>query len=516
VIDMNRAGSALTGMPFRASVLIARTLAIVLLLAVPASEVAPAYARAVMPLSTGPVALAGVPAPAMQLDSDGFPSDATQVTASDLYKTPSQYLDRKVTFTCVASTFAKDSVGDVVAVNCYDPNAVSAVLQVDISSFDITQINQGDTLRFYGTCQGAFSGNNSFGAQVTETEVHAIYIDDVTSGYQVNAIGANASETSGAAPASGPSIISGFDANGFPTDAASATVTELYKAPSQYQGHTVTFGCVVSSFVKNAAGDATAVNCYDPNDVNAVLLVDVSKFDVGQINPNDTVYFYGLCNGTVAGTNAFGASITETAVRGLYVDDATSDYEVNAGFPSSTPVENVSPAPGSPTVSAIDTVDVKEGPGSGFPDVARLLPGQGAAIVGKNADGSWWQLSLGNYRGWVAATLVIATGALDAVPVAQITANANPTPGGPAASATDAVNVRSGPGLGFPVVTQLSPGQTVAIVGKNVDSSWWQISLGIYIGWVAATVVAATGPLDAVPVAQDMPSPSAEPSQPPS
>jgi uncharacterized protein YgiM (DUF1202 family) len=51
------------------------------------------------------------------------------------------------------------------------------------------------------------------------------------------------------------------------------------------------------------------------------------------------------------------------------------------------------------------------------------------------------------------------------------------------AEASSQINVRSGPGTDYPVVGQLEPGESAAVIGRNGDSSWWQIDLAGG-GWV--------------------------------
>jgi hypothetical protein len=100
----------------------------------------------------------------------------------------------------------------------------------------------------------------------------------------------------------------------------------------------------------------------------------------------------------------------------------------------------------------------------------------------------------------------------------------------PQASTTSAINVRSGPGTGYPVVAQLQPGRPVDILGRNNDGAWWQVLLlNGDEGWVAASVVDVTGPVDDVAVAANIPpapvqptarpqptaAPAAQPTQPP-
>lgn len=78
----------------------------------------------------------------------------------------------------------------------------------------------------------------------------------------------------------------------------------------------------------------------------------------------------------------------------------------------------------------------------------------------------------------------------------------------PTVSAGQIVNLRSGPSTAFGRVGQLRPGQSLAIIGKNQDASWWQVQLPAdSSAWVAGWVVRTAGAVDQVPVAQNIPQP---------
>ena len=219
-----------------------------------------------------------------------------------------------------------------------------------------------------------------------------------------------------------------LDANGFPADAAKVTPTQLYRTPSRYLNREVTFSCVVSTFAKDSAGDVTAVNCNGADDTSAVLQVDISSFDVTKINPNDTVWFYGVCVGAFAGTNAFGGQVTETGVRATYVNDVTSGYQVSAGNPAGSVAQSSSVAPGTPAATASSTINVRAGPGVDFPVVGQVQAGQQVTITAKNGDATWWQVNLGTQAGWVAASVVSTSGPVDQVPLASNIPTPPPAP----------------------------------------------------------------------------------------
>lgn len=78
---------------------------------------------------------------------------------------------------------------------------------------------------------------------------------------------------------------------------------------------------------------------------------------------------------------------------------------------------------------------------------------------------------------------------------------------GPTARANDAINVRSGPGLDYPIIDLLDSASTSAIVGKNAAGDWLEVDLDGATGWVYAPLVTTDGDLGAVAVAADIPTP---------
>lgn len=96
-------------------------------------------------------------------------------------------------------------------------------------------------------------------------------------------------------------------------------------------------------------------------------------------------------------------------------------------------------------------------------------------------------------------------------PEPTIAPTATPIPQ-PQASTTSPINVRSGPGTNYPVVAQMPAGQPVDILARNAAGSWWQVLLGNgNEGWVAASVVDVTGPVDSVEVAANIPAAPIQP-----
>ncbi|MBE7474013.1 MAG: hypothetical protein DPW09_04105 [Anaerolineae bacterium] len=86
-------------------------------------------------------------------------------------------------------------------------------------------------------------------------------------------------------------------------------------------------------------------------------------------------------------------------------------------LPSPTPI----PAP-QVTVpdSSTTAINVRSGPGTAYPVVGQFNPGQTAPVTGRNAEQSWWQVSLAdNSLGWVFGELVQLSGSSEGIPVAE-------------------------------------------------------------------------------------------------
>jgi hypothetical protein len=55
--------------------------------------------------------------------------------------------------------------------------------------------------------------------------------------------------------------------------------------------------------------------------------------------------------------------------------------------------------------------------------------------------------------------------------------------------AVDTANVRTGPGTNYPVIGQVSPGQTYEVTGRNQASDWWQFNYQGQTAWVSGQFV---------------------------
>jgi SH3-like domain-containing protein len=122
-------------------------------------------------------------------------------------------------------------------------------------------------------------------------------------------------------------------------------------------------------------------------------------------------------------------------------------------------------------------------------------------------DGSQWLqvCCINGQQGWLLGSPEFVSAAGAAAARQPATAS-----GEPVVAAAQTVNLRSGPSTAFSRVGTLRAGQQLPIIGKNENASWWQVETGNGKAWVAASVVRAAGPVNAVAVAQDIPQPPAQ------
>ena len=73
---------------------------------------------------------------------------------------------------------------------------------------------------------------------------------------------------------------------------------------------------------------------------------------------------------------------------------------------------------------------------------------------------------------------------------------------GPTLFASSVVNLRAGPGVGFAVVGQLTPGASLPIIGSNVDRTWWQVQTPAGPAWAIANLTLAARARE-VPVTEE-------------
>ena len=77
--------------------------------------------------------------------------------------------------------------------------------------------------------------------------------------------------------------------------------------------------------------------------------------------------------------------------------------------------------------------------------------------------------------------------------IAAALPTSTPPPTTPLVTAVNSpVNLRAGPGTNYDVVGLLPQGESLPIVGRNIDSTWWQVMTSNGLQWISAAVTQAT------------------------
>ena len=152
-----------------------------------------------------------------------------------------------------------------------------------------------------------------------------------------------------------------------------------------------------------------------------------------------------------------------------------------------------------------DVLNVRNGPGTGYPVLRTISFGQIFNVVSRVADNSWLLLNVNGITGWSSAAYLSVTGDLNQVALNNAIPPAS-LPSGVLVVTMTNIRVRNGPNPANPIVGNLSYGSTVNVVGRNGDNSWLQVSystdFGPYTGWVYSPYVRLiSGNLADVPVA---------------
>lgn len=150
------------------------------------------------------------------------------------------------------------------------------------------------------------------------------------------------------------------------------------------------------------------------------------------------------------------------------------------------------------TIANASRVNIRSGPGAGFPVVTVVSAGHQLVLLSRNADNSWIQVQLygSGATGWVNARYVAPSVPFDSLGVSQPTGSSN------AMINTSYLNIRSGPGANFTDLGTLAQGSAVNIIGRNADTTWVQINIpgGVQGGWISARYIAASVYLGSLPV----------------
>jgi N-acetylmuramoyl-L-alanine amidase len=167
-------------------------------------------------------------------------------------------------------------------------------------------------------------------------------------------------------------------------------------------------------------------------------------------------------------------------------------------------------------------LNVRSGPGPQYTVITSVPGGTELPVLGTNEDNTWYLVASVVGAGWVDVSFTLARGDFSFVPlitVETITAPMTqplPTSLGLPATAglvavpqleipqvivnTGRLNVRSGPGPQYTIITSVPGGSTFYPVGVTGDSSWYLVEGTFGRGWIAVEFTIFRGVFDNIPV----------------
>ena len=150
-------------------------------------------------------------------------------------------------------------------------------------------------------------------------------------------------------------------------------------------------------------------------------------------------------------------------------------------------------------------MNVRSGPGLDYEVITTVPEGTRASIYGRDPLDDWFQVQIEGVDGmvWIYQDLTTVEGSLDGVRFLQqweIDLIAMPGDGPLAITTPDILNVRSGPGLDYDILTTVTKGTQATIIGIGPNSEWYKVNLGVLSepAWIYAGLTTVSGSIASV------------------
>ncbi|MBN1430017.1 MAG: SH3 domain-containing protein [Anaerolineae bacterium] len=139
-------------------------------------------------------------------------------------------------------------------------------------------------------------------------------------------------------------------------------------------------------------------------------------------------------------------------------------------------------------------LNVREGPGAGYLPIATVKHYDTVTLLARDPYVAWVQIrTVDGIVGWISTLHIVTDYKLSELPVATSTA----TPF--AAIVTGRLNMRTGPGMNYPIVSTLTEGDRVSLLGRNSNGKWVLVrALDSYVGWINTGYLASGMPISAL------------------
>jgi N-acetylmuramoyl-L-alanine amidase len=135
-------------------------------------------------------------------------------------------------------------------------------------------------------------------------------------------------------------------------------------------------------------------------------------------------------------------------------------------------------------------LNIRTGPGVGHDVMAVVKGGTVLPVVARQSDNVWYQVDTNAGRGWVNRRYTVTRGDFSNIPGHGATPStpregahlSGPTPR--AVVNTAYLNIRSGPGVGYNVITTVPGGATLKVLGLSGGRGWYLVEGSFGQGWL--------------------------------
>lgn len=218
---------------------------------------------------------------------------------------------------------------------------------------------------------------------------------------------------------------------------------------------------------------------------------------LGRLSAGQQVYLIGRSGNNVWLNIEWQYGTGWVAARYTSVGDAAPTTP--ADTVEDTPVTEAAPF----AVVNAYALNVRSGPGTNFTIVGTVTGGERLPIIGQNADGSWYNVQTVVGEGWIAARYVITRNEFGNAPLTTDTVVVSPqtTIETTIIINTGSLNVRTGPGAEYTILTTVRGGDEFPVLARNRAYTWLQIQTPAGIGWVNWSYIISRSSLSNLPLA---------------
>ena len=139
-------------------------------------------------------------------------------------------------------------------------------------------------------------------------------------------------------------------------------------------------------------------------------------------------------------------------------------------------------------------LNVREGPGAGYLSITTVSHHDTVTLLARDPYAAWVQVQIADGTvGWITSLYIMTSYRLSELPIATSTAVPFAT------ITTGRLNMRTGPGINYPIVFTITQGDKVSLLGRNSNGKWVLVrALDSYVGWINTGYLASAMPISSL------------------